>query len=147
MAQRPPRHRWTAEDDAGLTAAVETVGQIGSQASRYAISTWSAVAGRLLPDLIVTPSACRARWGWIREEARQRAEAQQQAAARDQETSATAEAQAEAAVAVDAWERAAGLVEQYEEDSEDRLLARIEGLASDVADVRAAVGRLEAMWR
>ena len=143
-------HDWTDADEALLSQAVMDLDPLREQYEERGIPTkefWSAAAGRIAPQVVVTGKACRERWCTI--EARRKA--------------------AEQPAEPDAWAQVAARVEQYERelgeatyDEAQRTNARllqIEGLLADVATaddvttvfeqvkaVEAKVDRLLAEW-
>lgn len=115
----PKRRMWSEQDDAALTAAIEI---LSDARLPDGIALWQAVAARLLPGIVVTPSAARSRW--------ERMCAQREA-----------EARANQRVVVDpkaaaAWERVAQLAERAEQDSTDRMIAALEGIRDDQREIR-----------
>jgi len=90
-------HDWNESDEALLSQAVMDLDPLREQYAERGIPTkdfWSAVAGRIAPQVVVTGKACRERWGTI--EAKRKA------------TEQPAEP--------DAWAQVAARVEQYERD-------------------------------
>lgn len=59
-----PRHTWTADDDARLVEAVQVVSSVDLPRARF----WSAVVGRLLPEIEVTADSARSRWERMKRE-------------------------------------------------------------------------------
>ena len=117
-------HDWSEQDEALLCDAVMDLDPLREQYEERGIPTkefWSAVAGRIAAQGVVTGKACRERWCTI--EARRKA--------------------AEQPAEPDAWAQVAARVEQYERelgeatyDEAQRTNARllqIEGLLADVA--------------
>lgn len=65
-------HKWTEEDDSKLRKAIEDCEPMFDhfkQNSGYTdLNVWDAVAGRLLPEICVTGSACKSRWDRLKSE-------------------------------------------------------------------------------
>lgn len=59
-----PRHTWTEDDDRRLAEAVEVVAAVELPRARF----WSAVVGRLLPEVEVTSDAARSRWDRLKKQ-------------------------------------------------------------------------------
>ena len=90
-------HDWTDADEALLSQAVMDLDPLREQYEERGIPTkefWSAVAGRIAPQVVVTGKACRERWCTI--------EARRKAALGEGER--------------DAWADVADRVEQYERE-------------------------------
>ena len=115
----PKRRMWSEADDAALTAAIEV---LSDARLPDGIALWQAVAARLLPGIVVTPSAARSRW--------ERMCAQREAEARANQR-AVVDPKAAAA-----WERVAQLAERAEQDSTDRMIAALEGIRDELAEIR-----------
>jgi hypothetical protein len=132
------RHDWQTEHDDALRAAVEVV--TGQLPLARGVSLWSAVAGRLLPGLVVSADACRARWSRVQEVARQ-----------NSSQDATS----------DAWRVAEERVQAYEREMVETILDGVSemmgGLDTLVAQshrvedtlglVLARLARLEEVWK
>jgi len=136
------RHRWTEGDDGALREAVSVVfGEDDDERSRK-VATWSAVAGRLLPGLVVTPAACRARMASLERSEREEAE----------RVAAEAEGHAERLndeweARGDGWARAEAMLAEYEEDAYDRLNGRLDSMERTLDAIAREVGELLAAWR
>jgi hypothetical protein len=135
-------HRWTDEDDAALEAAVLAL----ASGLPPKADLWSAVVGRLAPELLVTPQAARSRYGRI-VEARQEA-ARQQARAEAQEEIARVESQRP-----DAWQAISQRIEELEQEQADRIeetVRRIyeeqEAISARLVAIEAGLLRLLGMW-
>ena len=137
------RHQWTEADEDALRDAVMVVfrSELPKSVERR-LAGWSAVAGRLLPDLTVTPDACRTRWQVLldreREEERARAaareaaelarqEAEEEQEAADVEAYATPPDGAEAS-----WDALAQRIATMELEAADDLAAALHGLRAEV---------------
>jgi hypothetical protein len=135
-------HRWTDEDDAALEAAVLAL----ASGLPPKADLWSAVVGRLAPELLVTPQAARSRYGRI-VDARQEA-ARQQARAEAQEEIARVESQRP-----DAWQAISQRIEELEQEQADRIeetVRRIyeeqEAISARLVAIEAGLLRLLGMW-
>ena len=148
------RHRWSEPDDAALREAVEVVYGDEDDERSPKVSSWSAVAGRLLPDVIVTPAACRARHAWLREEEqrleRVRIDAEARADEAQREALDAADRQeartARTAVDEDSWDKLEGMINEYERTEQEELAGFLSGVLDRLGAIEAAVARLEAMW-
>jgi len=107
------RHIWTEEDDVKLVAAVSALTGMLSKKTNL----WSAVCGRLGPELVVTPDVARTRWRRLR---------QLQQAAEEQER--LEEDDPKDPPVENAWDRCERLVDEHEQDQ----LGRIEGSLADL---------------
>ena len=127
-------HRWTDEDDARLEAAVLAL----ASGLPPKADLWSAVVGRLAPELLVTPQAARSRYGRI-------VQARQDAAS----AQARAEAQAEIARVEsqppDAWEAISQRIEELEQEQADRIEETVRRIYEGQQAVEARLVRLEGM--
>ena len=88
-------HDWTEAEDTLLSQAVMDLDSLRAEYEAREVPAhqfWSAVAGRLVPEVLVTGRACQARWRDI--------EARRKAAEQPAET--------------DAWAQVAARVEVYE---------------------------------
>ena len=121
------RHNWTPDDDARLEEAVLTVATCGVPPR---VEVWSAVCGRLAPDLLVTPDAARSRYRRI--VARRRDEAAEAAQAIP-ETSEE-----------DAWERT--MVEEHEQSQVDRIESMLVEQGERIARIEELCEQLRRMW-
>jgi hypothetical protein len=128
------RHAWNEVDDARLAEAVQvlTASEIGKR-----VRFWSAVAGRMLPDVTATPDACRYRWERL---AVQKREAETPAGATPNPSDAK-------------WLEVADKVEAYEKDTLDVLLEYVVGLQDMVSELEGRLAqvqeeqrRLRALW-
>lgn len=135
-------HRWTDEDDAALEAAVLAL----ASGLPPKADLWSAVVGRLAPELLVTPQAARSRYGRI-VDALQEA-ARQQARAEAQEEIARVESQRP-----DAWQAISQRIEELEQEQADRIeetVRRIyeeqEAISARLVAIEAGLLRLLGMW-
>jgi len=93
-------HDWTEADDARLAQAITDLDPLREQYSERGVRVdeyWAAVAGRLVPEVLVTGRACQARW-------------------HDLEQRRKAEEQPSPIVAHLAWEQVAARVEAYERE-------------------------------
>ena len=126
-------HRWTDEDDSHLEAAVLAL----ASGLPPKADLWSAVVGRLAPELLVTPQAARSRYGRI-VEARQEA-ARQQARAEAQEEIARVEAQS------DSWDRISQRIEELEQEQADRIEETVRRVYEGQQAMEARMVRLEGM--
>lgn len=153
------RRTWTPDDDTRLETAVTA---LASATLPRQVSLWSAVCGRLAPELTCTPDAAKARYRKLverRREAAEEAERQhiaQELALEAERAALEAEAHAEGLLAdlerradelpesreEDAWERTCRLVEQYEADQADRIEALLESLSLDMQEVVTANKKL-----
>jgi len=115
----PKRRMWSEQDDAALTAAIEI---LSDAKLPDGIALWQAVAARLLPGLVVTPSAARSRW-------------ERMCAAREAEARASQRAAVDPKAAA-VWERVAAMAERAEQDSTDRMIAALEGIRDDQREIR-----------
>jgi hypothetical protein len=116
------RNYWTPEQEEKLLATVDILREKLPKRVRF----WSAVAGALAPDILVTADACRCRWERV---AKNRAE---QAA------------EAERPTDEDAWRETIAKMEEYEEDNWDRVLSYLAGIRDDINDLRGRLGGIEA---
>ena len=142
------RHAWSEADEAALREAVEVVfhSELPEGVERR-LSGWSAVAGRLLPDLAVTPDACRTRWGVLLErervEARRIEDARAAAETRAEEMDAAAAEEPRVVVEPDAWEALAQRIAAWEAESADELTAALCGLRDEGVSLRVDVAAME----
>lgn len=142
------RHAWTEIDESALRAAVEVVfrSELPEGVERR-LSGWSAVAGRLLPDLAVTPDACRTRWGVLLErervEARRIEDARAAAETRAEEMDAAAAEEPRVVVEPDAWEALAQRIAAWEAESADELTAALCGLRDEDVSLRVDIAAME----
>lgn len=116
------RNYWTTEQEERLLAVVDMLRDKLPKRVRF----WSAVAGALAPDILVTADACRCRWERV-------------AKARAQQA-----AEAERTGDEDAWRATIEKVEEYEEDNFDRILASLAGIRDDIGDLRGRLAGIEA---
>lgn len=134
MSEQRAAHRWTDDDDARLEAAVLAL----ASGLPPKADLWSAIVGRLAPELLVTPQAARSRYGRI-VEARQEA-ARQQARAEAQAEIARVEAQPR-----DAWEQISDRIEELEQEQADRIEETVGRIYEGQQAVEARMVRLESM--
>ena len=111
-------HKWTSEDEELLMGAVADCEPLfehyKSQGSSYSdMNAWDAIAGRLLPDLVVTGAACRRHFDVMRE--------------RDNESGNQD--------LIDGWKMISGMVDQYERDLAESTFDRVEVLLGQVSDL------------
>jgi len=106
------RHIWSEDDDARLLDEVQTLSGVLPKK----VNLWSAVCGRLAPDVVVTPDAARTRWRRVR---------QLQQAAEEQER---LEEDPRDPPVESSWDRCERLVDEHEQDQ----LERIEGSLADL---------------
>lgn len=129
-------HKWTSEDEEMLMGAVSDCGPLfehyKNQGSSYSdMNAWDAIAGRLLPDLVVTGAACRRHFDVMR--------------SRDIESGNQD--------LIDGWNLVSGMVDQYERDlaesTFDRvetLLGQVNSLVEIVTGLVSEVRELKKMW-
>lgn len=126
-------HRWTDADDAALAKAVEDCADLFNyyrgQGKTYSTrDVWSAIAGRLVPGIVVTGKAARRHWEILQ----QRREA------------AEAAAEPESPPAENQWDAVAQKVADHDRDLNERNADALEGLRADVARLAKmieAIGR------
>lgn len=135
MGRKTPstRHRWTTEDEEALRDAVAVVFADGTPART---ESWSAVAGRLLPGLTLTPDACRTRWQVLLDRDREAARLRELALTAAEAAREARQEAAEERVVVepDAWAALAGRIAAAEQEAADELTAALCGLRADMRD-------------
>jgi len=114
-----PRHTWTTEDDDRLLAAVEAIKDNLPKNTKL----WSAVVGRLLPELAVTSNAARTRFDRV---------------ARDRANESKGDE--------DKWSVVAEQVMSAEKDSWDHLFDRLDDLQEDMSRIRRDMEKLKSSW-
>ena len=122
------KHTWSEQDDRLLLKSIEDCtplfdhfrGQSG-QYSENAV--WDAIAGRMLPSVVVTGAACKRRYARITEER------------------------------PDAWKQVADMVNTYERDLAEttfdgvtEILASMDVLLEVISGIHAEVLSLKKMW-
>jgi hypothetical protein len=129
-------HKWTSEDEGMLIEAVVDCAPLfdhyKNQSHSYSdMNAWDAIAGRLLPDIVVTGAACRRHFEVMKE--------------RD-EASGNADLK-------DEWSRVAVMVEEYERDLLDSVYdkvgaldAKMGKLMSALEEVQRGVEKVVKMW-
>ena len=146
------RHAWTEADEGALRDAVAVVfSDEVPEAVERRLGSWSAVAGRLLPDLAVTPDACRTRWGVLlereRAEERLREDVRAMAEARAEEMDAAAAEEPRVVVEPDAWEVLRLRIEEHEANEDAEVSAALAGIHDALQELRRDVRGLLAEWR
>lgn len=116
------RNYWTPEQEEKLLATVDMLRDKLPKRVRF----WSAVAGALAPDILVTADACRCRWERV---AKARAE-----------QAADAERPSEE----DGWRTTIAKMEEYEEDNLDRILHCLTVISDDITNLRGRLSGIEA---
>jgi hypothetical protein len=118
-------HDWTEADDARLAQAVTDLDPLREQYSERGVKVdeyWSAVAGRMAPEVLVTGRACQARW-------------------HDLETRRKElEARLDAPPPVDAWAQVAARVEVYERELGEATYDEVRSVGERLANLEAMVG-------
>ena len=129
-------HKWTATDEERLMEAIHDCEPLfkhyKNQGTSYSdMNAWDAIAGRLLPDVVVTGAACRRRCEVMK--------------ARDIESGNSD--------LTDEWERVSWMVDQYERDLAESTFDRVEALLGQVSDLVdtvtglvSEVRELKKMW-
>lgn len=113
-------HDWTEADDARLAQALMDLEPLREQYEERGVGAgayWSAVAGRLVPEVLVTGTACRRRWTTLEE--RRKA--------------------AEQPAEPDAWAQVAARVEQYERELGDATYDEVRGVGERLAEIAGSV--------
>ena len=126
------KHMWTDDDDSALIdaiAACEPLVARLAETKEPRAAWWAAVAGRMLPDAVVTGSACRSRHRRIRE-------LQRLAVA----------AEIMPGKMSDGWTHAADLAERVERDLLDQVYDSTEETAQRVRRIEVLVEALAAEW-
>ena len=126
------RHDWTEDDDSALLdaiAACEPLVARLAETKEPRAAWWSAVAGRLLPAVLVTGGACRSRHRRIIELQR-----------------LAVEAEIMPGKMSDGWTRAAELAERVERDLLDQVYDSTEEIAQRVRRIEVLVEALAAEW-
>jgi len=136
-----PRNRWTDEHDVALRDAVAVVFGRDDEVRTSKLASWSAVAGRLLPELVVTPEAVRSRWSAVLERERLAAAIKEQA--RHEAASAADELAARAVVEPDAWEALRQRIDEYEADEQAEITASLAGIRDTLGELLALVRQLD----
>lgn len=111
-------HLWTPDDDAKLESAVTAL----ASADLRDVKIWHAVAGRLAPELCVSPSSASSRYRRVVEDRRLK-QALPAAGGKD-----------------DPWHEITVRIEELERDQGDRVEAAVE-------EILVRVKRLEGMWK
>jgi hypothetical protein len=127
-------HRWTDEDDAKLEASVLAL----ASGLPPKAELWSAVVGRLAPELMVTPQAARSRYGRI-------VEARQEAKRAEGKQAAQDAIRAEEERPLDSWEAISRRVEELEEAQADRIEMQVYNTAQEVDAIGEGLARVERM--
>jgi hypothetical protein len=117
-------HAWTTFDDAALEQAVQECEPLfrfyaaKRQNKEYGEgNAWDAVAGRLVPNVIVTGSACKRRFEVLQE--------------RRKEVNAAS---------TDGWADAIQAVQEYEENALDRIESMVERVEAAVLTICSELG-------
>ncbi len=136
------KHTWTEKDDAALLKAVDTIGELAATL-KPRIKLWSAVSGRLMPDLVVTADAARSRFERLQRLAQELVDAK---APYDAPPCITDDAARK-------WEEVSNRVAEYEMDRDDYIYEAIIGIRDSIAVVAARVEavaneqqRLRKLW-
>jgi translation initiation factor RLI1 len=125
-------HRWNDEDDAKLEASVQAL----ACGLPPKAELWSAVVGRMAPEILVTPQAARSRYGRLVEARLEAQREESRQAARDAIRS-------EAERPLDAWELISRRVEELEEAQADRIETTVYLLREDAELLGEGLARLE----
>ena len=120
------RHDWKPEHDVALEEAVNVCAAGGETIKRWKF--WSAVAGRLLPEVAVSADAARSRWD--------RLLADRRAEERPGETASDK-----------AWAAVADKVESFEKDQLDYLVEYVVGLQDMVREMDGRLAQMQAEQR
>jgi hypothetical protein len=122
-------HQWTKEQESKLLRAVEDCKPLfehyDKQSSVYTqLNAWDAVAGRMMPDVMVTGAACKRRFDKLMKEHQH-----------------------------DGWDDVAKMVNQYERelaettfDGVAELLGNFDALFEAVIKIKRDVDELKKMW-
>lgn len=116
-------HLWTPADDGRLEEAVTA---LASADLPPTVALWSAVCGRLAPELVVTPDAARSRYTRVR---MKRLQAQIDAVTH------TSEHPVCLGPYDDMWDRTMAMVERHESDQLERIENAVEQLSGLVLDL------------
>jgi succinate dehydrogenase/fumarate reductase flavoprotein subunit len=124
-------HQWTKEQEDKLLQEVEACRPLfehyDKQSSAYTqLNAWDAIAGRMLPDVIVTGAACKRRFEKIMKE---------------QDSS-------------DKWAEVEAVIDKYERDLAEttfdgvaELLGNVDALLEMVMNIKRDVDDLKKMWK
>ncbi len=126
------RHYWKPEDDTALIEIVAALEQPDALDKRSAL--WQAVSGALaVRGVVVSPGAANTRYYRL-------VKAEAEAKAPEPRTDP------EPGEGLDAWQRTAALVEQYEATQLERIERTLVVLESEVSYLRADVAAIKAVW-
>jgi len=134
------RHNWRETDDALLLQAVDVVSGLATQL-KPRVKLWSAVSGRLMPDLVVTADACRSRFERLQRLALDLSnEKAALTGSHDDRVIIDSDAEAQ-------WDAVTKQVEQFEQDWDDLLVETLCGIRDSVTALDARLSSIEAEQR